>query len=425
MNTRKVLTVAMGALMLLCLGLIYGWSIFVAPLEKEFGWIRSQTSLTFTISMAMFCIGSLVGGALTVRKVKRLFLLISSGLLLLAGFYAASFSQQLIHFYVFYGVFCGFGVGLSYNVIISSVTKLFPGKQGLVSGILMMGFGFGGLVLGSFCSSLLATMGWRSTFQVIGILIGAIIIVGGFLIDVLGKETGSRVDSAKASKPETNKQEGNPAAGMQKSSQASPPEYQTRDMMRNPTFQFLFVWLVLLSSAGLMIIGHIAPCVLELGGTPATAALAVGIVSVFNGVGRVSFGFSYDKLGIQKTLWLINSFLLLAGILLSASVATANMTLLFIGCAVTGMSYGGSPVSTSAIVHKLFGNTFFSSNFSIAVSNLIFAALIGPTLAGYLQSSSGSYQTSFYALVVIGVIALILCWILTTRVTRFITAAKH
>ena len=52
MKARKLTMIGMSVLMLLCIGLIYGWSIFVAPLEKEFGWARSQTSLTFTISMA-------------------------------------------------------------------------------------------------------------------------------------------------------------------------------------------------------------------------------------------------------------------------------------------------------------------------------------------------------------------------------------
>lgn len=391
-------------LMLLCLGLIYGWSIFVAPLEAEFGWVRAQTSLTFTISMAMFCIGGLAAGMLVMRGIKRSYLMVTAGLLLLGGFYAASYSAQLAHFYIFYGVLCGFGVGVSYNLLISAVTKLFPGKQGFISGILMMSFGFGGLVLGSLCASLLISLGWRSTFKIIGLLIGLIVIVGSVVIDIAGKKLASQLPVQAAT--------GSGKSGKEIGSR----EYSVREMMKSPSFIILFAWLVLLSSAGLMIIGHVAPSILELGAEPATAAMAVGVVSVSNGAGRVLFGLSFDRIGMKKTLWLINLCLLTAGLLLSFAVGTANIGLLLFGCAFMGISYGGSPVSTSAVVHRLFGHQNFSGNFSVAVTNLLFAALIGPTVAASLQGSTGSYQTSYYVLIGIGVLALGLCWMLTRRI---------
>lgn len=406
MKARKLTMIGMSVLMLLCIGLIYGWSIFVAPLEKEFGWARSQTSLTFTISMAMFCIGGLVGGALTVRKVSRTILLGIAGVLLLAGFTLASTSLELIHFYIYYGVFCGFGVGISYNVIISSVTKLFPEKQGLVSGVLMMGFGFGGLVLGSLCSQLLVSMGWRSTFKAIGLLIGLMVILGAVLLELLGKNLTSGPAPAK------------------KAAVSQGRDLNTAQTLREPSFQIMFLWMVIVGAAGLMVIGHVAPSIMELGAEPKTAALAVGMVSVFNGLGRVAFGMSFDRLGIQKTLWIINSCLLTAGVLLALAVSNASLTLFFAGCAFMGLSYGGAPVSASALVHRLFGATYFSSNFSVAVSNLIFAALIGPPLAGWLRGASGSYQTSYVALIIFGIIALLLCWILTRRVTRYLSGTE-
>lgn len=406
MKIERPLIVLTSMLMLLCLGLIYGWSIFVAPLEAEFGWARAQTSLTFTISMAMFCIGGLAGGMMMLRGAKRSLLMVTAGGLLLLGFYAASFSAALTHFYLFYGVLCGFGVGLSYNLLISAVTKLFPGRQGLISGILMMSFGFGGLVLGSLCASLLASMGWRSTFKVIGLLIGLIVVVGSLVIEFAGRRIAQETARATPAKAGAKAE----AAGHEL------VEYTVRQMIKTPAFAVLFAWLVLLSSAGLMIIGHVAPSVLELGASPATAALAVGVVSISNGAGRVMFGLGFDRLGMRRTLWLINLCLLTAGVLLSLAVSVSSIAILLAGCAFMGISYGGSPVSTSAVVHKLFGHQNFSGNFSVAVTNLLFAALIGPTVAASLQGSTGSYQTSFYVLIGIGLLALGLCWALTRQI---------
>ena len=142
------LYLALGVGLLLCLGLIYAWSVFRAPLEAEFGWSKAQTSVTFSISMMMFCLGGLASGMLTGRKGPR-FTLTACALFLLAGFAMASRIHTLPGIYVSYGGFCGFGVGLGYNATISTIMRWFPDKQGLVSGITLMGFGFGGMLLGT------------------------------------------------------------------------------------------------------------------------------------------------------------------------------------------------------------------------------------------------------------------------------------
>lgn len=402
MKSKKIFILLVSMLMLLCLGLIYGWSIFVKPLEQEFGWDRSQTSLTFSISMAMFCIGGIVGGQLTQRKMKRTPLLIAAGVLLLAGFMAVSTSSQLSHFYIYYGVICGFAVGICYNVLISAVTMLFTAKQGLISGLLMMSFGFGGLILGSLCSTLIESMGWRSTFQIVGVIIGLIVVMGSLITQLV---EGSIKEDADVHK---NDETANRLTNSK--------DYLTRDMLKQPIFYIFALWLVLVSSSGLLILGHVAPAIFDLGVSPSIAAMAVGLVSVFNGIGRVSYGILYDRIGLVKTLWFISSCLLLGGLILSYAVVVQNIPLFFIGAAATGAGYGGSPISTSVVTNKLFGSKFFSGNFSLATSNLIIAALIGPTLAANLHEATGAYQTSFYALVIIAIITLITNFFLTREV---------
>lgn len=57
--------------LLMFFGLIYAWSLFVDPLEAEFGWDRSATSVVFTLSIITFCAGMLVAGALEERTSPR------------------------------------------------------------------------------------------------------------------------------------------------------------------------------------------------------------------------------------------------------------------------------------------------------------------------------------------------------------------
>ncbi|NLN47872.1 MAG: OFA family MFS transporter, partial [Clostridiales bacterium] len=78
-----------GAFLMLFLGLIYAWSLFAAPLEAEFGWSRSQTSVTFSISMITFCLGSIMSGFILKKRPPRNVLLISA-VLFLIGFFMTS-----------------------------------------------------------------------------------------------------------------------------------------------------------------------------------------------------------------------------------------------------------------------------------------------------------------------------------------------
>jgi len=51
-----------GLSMNLALGTLYGWSVFVAPLEKQFGWRRADTSMVFTIAVMVFALTFVVAG---------------------------------------------------------------------------------------------------------------------------------------------------------------------------------------------------------------------------------------------------------------------------------------------------------------------------------------------------------------------------
>ena len=149
LNNKRWIYLAAGTLMLLFLGLIYGWSIFRAPLTGYYpNWSASQLSLTFTISMIMFCLGGFFSG-LMLKKVSHRVLLAVAAVIGFVGFFCISTvegstaSAALIKLYIFYGVLCGFAVGISYNSIIGTVNKWFKDKPGLASGAMLMASGSG------------------------------------------------------------------------------------------------------------------------------------------------------------------------------------------------------------------------------------------------------------------------------------------
>ena len=173
MENKRWIYAVTGTVILLFAGLVYAWSVIASPLIAYFTeWNKAQISLTFTICMSFFCLGGLIGGILS-KKISIRTNLWISGILFLAGFFLASKTNNLTMLYVGYGVLCGFASGFVYNGIMSCVTRWYSDKPGLISGILLMGFGIGSFIIGKVYQAVTpAGVGmevWRNSFFVFGV----------------------------------------------------------------------------------------------------------------------------------------------------------------------------------------------------------------------------------------------------------------
>ena len=392
-NNKRWLYLGVATISTLFLGLIYAWSLFRAPFSEVFKtWTVAQMSMTFTISMIMFCLGGLIGGQLGKKFGVKMRILIAA-VLLLVGFFMVSTlnpadaSGSLMKLYIFYGIFGGGGVGIGYNAVITTITKWFPDKVGLASGIMLMGFGLGGLALGSVVTKFIAGIGIFSTFKLLAIAIFVVLLVAAIIIKA----------------PEA------PTAGASKTAAAddNTHHYTSAEMMKTSRFWIFFLWAIALNSAGLMVINSAANISVAYGGS---AVLGM-IVSLFNGAGRIVAGNNFDRFGRKTSSIVNNIFMIIAGALLIAGGVSHSLILVVIGLIFVGLSYGGTPTITSAYVNKAFGAKYFATNFSIANFSLIPAAIIGPIIsAKLLEAAGGKYDSNFRALIVFTLVALAL-WI--------------
>src|SRR6267142_359773 len=165
MTTNRWHPVIGGILMNLALGSLYAWSVFVAPLEKEFGWTRTQTSRTFTVAVVCFALTFIFAGRLQDKKGPRICALLGS-VLVSAGFLLSSFTTSLVALYVFFGVIVGVGNGFGYATPSPVGSKWFPDKRGLVVGLMVGGYGGGSAIFGPIATALINSVGWRATFQI-------------------------------------------------------------------------------------------------------------------------------------------------------------------------------------------------------------------------------------------------------------------
>ncbi len=160
---HKRWTVVAGALIVqVILGTVYAFSVFVRPLELEFGWGRTTTQWAFSVALASFAIVMIPAGRLQDRVGPRRVAMIGGILLgfsFLLGALLLGWTQSAWSLYLTYGLLGGAGIGFAYVCPIAAAVKWFPDKKGLVTGLSVAGFGAGALFFAGPASTLLLPPG--------------------------------------------------------------------------------------------------------------------------------------------------------------------------------------------------------------------------------------------------------------------------
>ncbi len=401
-KTNRWRYAVVGCAVLLISGLVYAWSVLSGPIAAEFPqWSAAHLSLTFTIVMSFFCLGGLVGGLISGKVSPKVYLWVSAALFL-AGFLLTAEMHSPATLYIGFGVVCGFASGLSYNAALGTVGKWFPDKAGLISGILLMGFGLSSFIVGKLYQSLTPdTVGaWRHSFVVLGIVAAVVTALGGFLLETPAADFTP------------------PATAQRKKTYVNPvaAELDTVAMLKTPTMWLYYLWAVLLSAAGLVLVSQASGIAREIGAdvSAGTIATVVGLISIFNGIGRVLFGGMFDRCGRSRTMQTVNALFLVTSAVLIAALKRMSFPLLIAAFILGGVSYGGVTPANAAFVSSYFGMKHYSLNLSVVVTNLLFASF-GSTVAGLLYDATHSYLSAYLmiaALAVVGIfvsLAISLC----------------
>src|SRR5512140_226253 len=171
-----------GLSMNLALGTLYGWSVFVAPLEERFGWKRADTSMVFTIAVSVFALSFVLAGRLQ-DKFGPLYCSLAGGVLVSLGFFLCAYTTSLTYLFVCFGVIGGLGNGFGYATPIPVMAKWFPDKRGLAVGLAVGGYGAGSAIFGPLANLwLIPTYGWRATFTTLGIVFFVMTFAGALLL---------------------------------------------------------------------------------------------------------------------------------------------------------------------------------------------------------------------------------------------------
>jgi OFA family oxalate/formate antiporter-like MFS transporter len=382
--------VVVGAILIqLCLGGIYIWSVFRKPLEMAvdeggLGLSPSQATLPFSLVLIFFAIATVIGGRWQDKAGPRLVATVG-GVLLGAGMLLSAFGKSYPALALGYGVIGGIGIGFTYVCPVATGIKWFPDKRGLITGLSVAGFGAGALILAPVARGLIDSMGIFSTLSVLGIIFLVVVVAASQLL----RNPPAGYVPAGWTPPET--------AAVTKES------FSTGQMMKTPQFYSIWIMYFFGCLAGLMIIGQTSPIGQEIAGySAATAAMAVMLLSIFNGAGRIFWGRVSDALGRMKTLFIM--FMLCGVAMLLYNVIGAFPPYYWIGVAIVGACFGGYLALFPAITADFFGTKNIGANYGFVFMAYGVGGLLGPQFAARVLEATGGYSVAF---IVTGVLCLI------------------
>ncbi len=390
---KRWLFLATGVFTMLFSGVLYAWSILKIPFKSVFGWQDSVLAFNFTLTMCFFCLGAFFG-SLICKKIGPKITLLIAGILVGIGFVSTGLLSGNVPYllYITYAVLAGTGIGISYNVVVSTVNSWFPDKKGFCSGCLMMGFGISTLLLGNIINALFenSNVGWSKAYILLGIVVGIVVILSGLIL---------RRPSSNVQFPEIKAKK-----NTQKESFET-RDFTTKEMLKSFTFWRAFVFMALITAVGNSVISFARDLVISVDASPALATTLVGVLSVFNGIGRILTGAVYDAAGRKKTMLASNILTIIAATLTLVAVQMNSLPLCIVGLCLTGISYGSCPTMTSAFTASFYGTKYFPTNYSLTNFNLIVASFIA-TFSNSLLISTGGYTAPFIMLLVLSVGAL-------------------
>ncbi|MGY2134676.1 L-lactate MFS transporter [Hymenobacter sp. HD11105] len=411
----------------LAIGQAYAFSVFKKPMGALISgdvnapaptdWTPGQLAVIFSIAIVLLGLSAAVFGKWLERVGPRKAML-ASALCFAGGFFISALGVSMHNIwlvYFGYGFVGGIGLGIGYISPVSTLIKWFPDRPGVATGMAIMGFGGGAMIGSPLAVALMAyfkdsaPMGVAPTMLTMGAIYLVFMMFGVFTIRV----------PAEGWKPEGY------VPNTQQSTLITTANVDADTAIKTP--QFWLLWVVLLTNvtAGIGVLETASPLIQEtfsdtsmgvgLGVTAAAAAGFVGLLSLFNLLGRFFWSSASDKMGRKPTYMIYFGLGIALYALVPTLAANHSLALFVIVCCVILSMYGGGFATVPAYLRDLFGTMQVGAIHGRLLTAWSTAGILGPLIVNYLHQSqkdkgltgAEAYQTVFYVMAGVLVVGLI------------------
>ena len=381
-NSNRWYIAVMGTLLQVVLGTVYAWSFFQKPIMAEYGWTNVQTMWIFSIAILFLGLSAALGGWILPKFGPQKIATIGAilyGFGYLISSYAMSIGSLPL-FYLGFGVVGGIGLGLGYVTPVATASKWFPDKKGFITGMVVMGFGLGALIMSKIIAPILIKITDGNMVQVF-LFISLVLLLIGIPAGLSMK---------------------NPPVGYVPEGYIAPENKNSNQELKNEltlkqnllSTKFVAMWLVffLNISAGIMFISMQSPMMQDLlilknpamnsENLALAGASLIAISSLFNGIGRFFWGGTSDKLGRIQVFRLILGSQIIVFILL---MFTSNPYIFGASVCFILLCYGGGFGAMPGYILDVFQEKLMPVMYGVILTAWSFAGIVGPQVAAFIR----------------------------------------
>jgi MFS family permease len=343
-------------------------------------WTSSQAGLPYTLAIVCFALAAFMGGRMQ-DKIGPRWIVTCGGTLVGLGLIISGLAgNSPTGIAIGFGVVTGAGIGFGYSCVTPPALKWFhPSKKGLVSGLIVGGFGIAAVYLAPVANILLNNYGIEKTMIILGV---ATIIISTPIAQFIK----------------------NPPAGytpatprhLKQSAATSVPTVDStwRQMIKTKRFVLLFIMFLFSSSVGLMIIGNMSKIAkIQVGITDTTLlAMLVAFLAITNTLGRVGGGIMSDKIGRVNALFVV---FILQALNMVGFLVYENLTTLTLGIIVVGFSYGTLLSVFPSFTADQYGLKNYGANYGIMYLAWGLSGVVAPVIADYFYGIHENFKIAY------------------------------
>ncbi len=390
---------AAGTAVNLCLGILYGWSVWKAalvPQDKALygqpmtglneGWTYlddAQGTWAYAVCGVVFALVMIPGGRLQDRYGAKIGATLG-GLFLAAGCIVAGLMKSYLGLVVGFGVLGGIGMGLGYAAATPAAVKWFhSSRRGLIVGLVVAGYGAAAVYISPLADYLIRNHGLTGSFVGLGILFAVVVVVAGQLLNP--PPPGYVADA--------------PAHVVEAPKTGARIDFSARQMLQ--TWQFYALVFLFIGSAqsGLLVIAN-AKSLLNSAAVEGSvfadyAWLMVTFIGVVNATGRVGTGRYSDRIGRLNAYALNGAVSALCLLAAPWVIGEKNVFMLFAIIGVMAWQYGGTLAVLPAMTADYYGPKNLGLNYGLVFVGWGVAFFV-PQLAGYIKRETGQWDGAFY-----------------------------
>ena len=365
-------------------GLFFAYGVFFKPIMEVFGWNRAQTSFAFTLFMATYASTAIPAGWLFDRYGPRIPLFLSA-ILIGTGFVLCSYTKQLWHLWVFFGIIAAAGHGAVYVVPVSTIMRWFLDKRGLAVGIAVAGLGAGISAVPPIAERLIFFYDWRTAFIILGLAYAIIHFIGSVVLRKTPENKGLKPHGVHRLEVKERSRD-----------RISPPGEEAGltvwEALKTSSFWMLYFSILLAFASETLAMVHVVPYALDMGIRSTIAAGSMTALGVGSMVGRIVIGALSDRIGRKKTL---GAAYLFQGLVTFCLLWTKNTVSLYLVMTIMGFSFGGWASVFPILAGEYFGFKHMGKILATIINSAAFSGVLGPFLAGYIFDATGSYRWAF------------------------------